>query len=59
VAIDRCRTKTDVESGIVKDHFDWCREHVNRRDIGDLVKRITRVSVETMKIVDSLPEPPL
>jgi len=43
----------------VNDRFDWCREHGNPRYIGDLLKRITRVSVETMKIVDSLPELPL
>jgi len=57
--IDRCRAKTDKESGIVNDRFDWCREHGNPRYIVDLLKRITRVSVETMKIVDSVPELPL
>jgi predicted helicase len=57
--IDRCRAKTDKESGIVNDRFDWCREHGSPRYIVDLLKRITRVSVETMKIVDSVPELPL
>ena len=57
--IDRCRAKTDKKSGIVNDRFDWCREHGSPRYIVDLLKRITRVSVETMKIVDSVPELPL
>jgi Type ISP C-terminal specificity domain len=57
--IDRCRAKTDKESGIMNDRFDWCREHGNPRYIVDLLKRITGVSVETMKIVDSVPELPL
>lgn len=34
------------------------REHDDPRYIVDLVKRFTRVSVETMKIVDSFPSPP-
>jgi len=57
--IDRYQVKTDKDSGIVNDPNDWCREHGNPRYIVDLVKRVTRVSVETMKIVDSLPELPL
>jgi len=57
--IDRYQVKTDKDSGIVNDPNDWCREHGNPRYIVDLIKRITRVSVETMRIVDSLPELPL
>jgi len=57
--IDRYQVKTDKDSEIVNDPNDWCREHANPRYIVDLVKRVTRVSVETMKIVDSLPELPL
>lgn len=57
--IDRYQVKTDKASGIVNDPNDWCREHSYPRYIVDLVKRVTRVSVETMKIVDSLPELPL
>jgi predicted helicase len=57
--IDRYQVKTDKDSKIVNDPNDWCREHGNPRYIVDLVKRITRVSVDTMKIVDSLPELPL
>ena len=57
--IDRYRVRTDKDSGIVNDPNDWCREHDDPRYIIDLVKRVTRVSVETMRIVRSLPELPL
>lgn len=57
--IDRYQVKTDKASGIVNDPNDWCREHDDPRYIVDLVKRITRVSIETMKIVDALPELPV
>ena len=57
--IDRYQVKTDKASGIVNDPNDWCREHDDPRYIVDLVKRITRVSVETMDIVRSLPELPI
>ena len=55
--IDRYRVKTDKPSGIVNDVNDWGLEldPPNPRYIVDLIKRITTVSVETMKIVDSLP----
>jgi len=54
--IDRYQVKTDKASGIVNDPNDWCREHDDPRYIVDLIKRVTRVSVDTMKIVDTLPE---
>ena len=57
--IDRYQVKTDKASGIVNDPNDWCREHDDPRYIVDLVKRVTRVSVETMDIVRSLPELPI
>ncbi len=57
--IDRYQVKTDKDSGIVNDPNDWGREHDDQRYIVDLVKRVTRVSVETMKIVDSLPKLPI
>jgi predicted helicase len=57
--IDRYQVKTDKDSGIVNDPNDWGREQGNPRYMVDLVKRVTRVSVETMRIVDSLPELPL
>jgi predicted helicase len=57
--VDRYQVKTDKDSGIVNDPNDWCREHGDPRYIVDLVKRVTRVSVETMRIVDALPSLPL
>ena len=57
--IDRYQVRTDKDSGIVNDPNDWCREHDDPRYIIDLVKRVTRVSVETMRIIRSLPELPL
>ena len=57
--IDRYQVKTDKASGIVNDPNDWGREHDDPRYIVDLIKRVTRVSVETMKIVDALPELPI
>lgn len=54
--IDRYQVKTDKASGIVNDPNDWCDEHGDPRYIVELIKRVTTVSVETMKIVDNLPE---
>ncbi len=54
--IDRYQVKIDPKSGIVNDPNDWCDEHDDPRYIVDLVKRIVTVSVETMKVVDSLPQ---
>ena len=55
--IDRYRVKKDKASGIVNDVNDWGLEldPPNPRYIIDLIKRVTTVSVETMKIVDNLP----
>ena len=53
--IDRYRVTTDKASGIVNDPNDWGLEQDNPRYIIDLVKRITTVSVETVKIVRGLP----
>jgi predicted helicase len=52
--IERYQVHTDKASGIVNDPNDWCDEHDNPTYIVDLVKKITAVSVETMKIVDGL-----
>lgn len=53
--IDRYRVTTDKASGIVNDPNDWGMELGQPRYILDLVKRIVTVSLETMKIVKSLP----
>lgn len=52
--IDRYQVKTDKPSGIVNDPNDWCDEHDDPTYIVELIKRVTTVAVETMKIVDSL-----
>ncbi|UOT08485.1 DEAD/DEAH box helicase (plasmid) [Rhodococcus opacus] len=52
--IDRYQVKTDKPSGIANDPNDWCDEHDNPRYIVELIQRVATVSVETMKIVDSL-----
>ena len=45
----------DKASAIKNDPNEWCKEHDNPRYIVDLIKRVTRVSLETMKIVNALP----
>lgn len=54
--IDRYYVKTDKASGIVNDPNDWSREVGDPRYILDLLARIVTVSVETMKVVDALPD---
>lgn len=53
--IERYQVKTEKDSGIVNDPNDWSREHNEPRYIIDLLGRIVTVSLETMRIVDSLP----
>lgn len=53
--IDQWRVRRHKESGIVNDVNDWGLEHGQPDYIPQLVKRVTRVSVETMEIVRSLP----
>ena len=48
--------RTDKRSGIVNDVNDWGLERGEPRYIVDLVKRIVTVSVETVAIVEALPE---
>ena len=52
--IDRYQVKKDKDSGITNDPNAWGIEHGDPRYIVDLVARIVRVSVETMKVVDGL-----
>ncbi|MCD2136243.1 DEAD/DEAH box helicase [Rhodococcus qingshengii] len=52
--IDRYQVKTDKASRIVNDPNDWCDEHDDPTYIVELIKRVTTVAVETMKVVDSL-----
>ena len=53
--IDRYWVKTDKASGIVNDPNDWSREVGDPRYIVDLLARIVTVSLETIRVVDSLP----
>lgn len=53
--IERYQVKTDKASGIVNDPNDWAEEQGNPRYILDLLARLVTVSVETVKIVTSLP----
>ena len=53
--MERYQITIDKASGIKNDPNDWCKEHDNPRYIVDLLKRVTRVSLETMRIVNGLP----
>jgi len=50
--MERYQVTTDKDSGIRNDPNDWSD---NPRYILDLLKRIVRVSVETVRIVKGLP----
>ncbi len=54
--LERYQVKTDKASGIVNDPNDWSREHDQPRYIIDLIGRIVGLSVETMNIVNGLPD---
>ncbi len=53
--LDRYQMTTHKESQITNDPNDYCREVGDPRYIIDLIKRIVTVSLETNKIVASLP----
>lgn len=52
--IDRYQVKKDKASGIVNDPNDWADEVGNPRYIVDLVGKVTRVAMETSRIVRGL-----
>ena len=54
--IDRYQVKKDKASGIVNDPNDWADEVGNPRYIADLIGKVTRVAMETVRIVKSLEE---
>jgi predicted helicase len=54
--IDRYQVTTHKDSQIVNDPNDYCREIGDPRYIVDLIKRIVAVSMETIRIVDGLPD---
>jgi predicted helicase len=53
--MERYQIKPDPDSGIVNDPNLWCQEHDNPRYVVDLVKRVTRVSVESVRLIAQLP----
>ena len=53
--MERYQITLDKDSNLRNDPNDWAREHNQPRYILDLLKRIVRVSLETMKIVNALP----
>ncbi|WP_297505549.1 type ISP restriction/modification enzyme, partial [Ferrovum sp.] len=55
--VERQCVKTDKDSGIVNDANDWAVETLgNPRYPLELFQRIITVSLETLRIVQSLPE---
>lgn len=54
--MERYAVKTDSASQITNDPNDWGREHDDPKYIYNLLLRIITVSLETMKIVRSLPK---
>jgi predicted helicase len=53
--MERYQVTIDKDSGIKNDPNDWAKEHNDPRYILDLVRRVITVSLETMKIVKTLP----
>lgn len=54
--MERYAVKKDPASRIENNPNDWCREHDDPKYIYNLLLRIITVSLETMKIVSSLPK---
>jgi predicted helicase len=54
--MERYQVRIDSDSGIKNDPNDWCKEVGDPRYIVDLVKRIVRVSLDTIRIVKGLPK---
>jgi predicted helicase len=54
--MERYQVSTHKESGITNDPNHWCDEHNNPRYILDLIKRLVTLSLETRRIITTLPE---
>lgn len=52
--IDRYRYTQDKKSGIINDPNDWADEVGNSRYIVDLIAKVTRVAMETNRIVNTI-----
>jgi predicted helicase len=53
--MDRYKISIHKESKITNDPNDWCEEHNDPEYIVNLIKRIVTLSIESVKIIDSLP----
>jgi predicted helicase len=53
--MERYQVKTDKASGIVNDPNDWGTEQGNPAYIVELIQRVVTVSMETVRIVSTLP----
>ena len=54
--MERYQVKVDKKSGIKNDPNDWAKEVGNERYILDLLLSVINVSVQTVDIVNALPE---
>ena len=54
--MERYQIKTDKASGITNDPNDWADEYGKPRYILDLLLSIVTVSLETLKIIKTLPQ---
>ncbi len=54
--MERYRITEDSKSGIINNPNDWSKEHGDEKYIFNLVLRIITVSIETTKIVHTLPK---
>ena len=54
--INKCKVSTDKDSGIVNDFNDYAKEMGDEKYIFNLILRVITVSLETLKIVNSLPK---
>jgi predicted helicase len=54
--MERYQVLIDKDSQIKNDPNDWCKEANDPEYILNLIKRLVKVSVESVKIINSLPE---
>ncbi len=54
--IERYQVTVDKDSGIINDPNDWSSELNDPEYIVNLIKRVVRVSLESVKIIKSLPQ---
>ena len=54
--MERYAITTNKDSGIKNDPNDWAKEHNKSRYILDLLLSVVNVSIQTVDIVNSLPE---